>query len=83
MGVVRHGIEEMPFEELCDTVDEMMVNADENGHPVWGWEVPAIANSLLEYDDAILACHVNDVLAAVEEGLRRYRMRVTNQMPTE
>ena len=76
MGVVRHGIEEMPFETLCATVDEMLRNADENGFPQWDLGVGAIANGLLEYDDEILACHVNDVLAAVEKAVSAYRARV-------
>lgn len=65
MGVVRHGIEELPFDVLCKRVGDLMRNAAENGQPVWDQSREAVANDLMEYDDQILACHVNDVLAAV------------------
>jgi len=72
-GIVRHGIEEMPYQELCAYVTKALRNADENGYPVWDWTREAIANDLAGYDDAILACHVNDVLSAVDAALAERR----------
>lgn len=73
--VMRHGIEELPYPQLCARVFEMMENADENGHPQWDADTAAVANELLEYDDEILACHVLDVLSAVEAAKAKHLER--------
>lgn len=73
MGVIRHGIEEMPFTRLCSVVFEMMHDAATKGTPMWEWDVPAIHNSLTDQSDEILACHVWNTDQAIEAALHRYR----------
>lgn len=70
--VMRHGIEELQFDVLCKRVSDFMANAAANGHPVWSRDTAAVANDLMEFDDEVLACHVQDVLAAVDAAKARH-----------
>lgn len=62
----------MAFEDLVRVVDEMLWNADANGHPVWRWPINRIVGDLAGSSDDILACDVGDIYRAVEMALEKH-----------
>jgi hypothetical protein len=70
--VMRHGIEELPYPKLCERVWGFMTNASDIHRPLWDADTAHVANLILDYDDEVLACHVLDVLAAIEAAKVRH-----------